>query len=475
LLIRLANFATRWSLVQRFRVASLFIMILGTVVIGAWVGEQIKINVINESATTTALYMDSFITPNLQGLATSNSLTPENFSNLSNVLSKTDLGRQIVTIKVWGKDNRVLYSNSSSLVGRTFPSAEDLDKARKGEIVAAISTLQEDENVEERRLYKSLLEIYIPIRLNGTDQIIAVAEFYKKVDSLESDIAAAQRKSWFIVGSAMTAIYVIVIGFVQWIGYRIGRQERELRNQVVRLTELLAQNAELDKRMRRAAANTTALNEGLLRRTSAELHDGPVQEVSLALLRLDRVNAQNETCRVVNQDFECNDHLPTVQTSLQIALQEMRTIATSLGLPQLDNMPLTEVFARVVRSHEKRTRTKVTLNINNLPEQATLPVKITIYRVIQEALNNAYIHAGGMDQQVRANFEKGLLQIEISDKGRGFDVSLPIEWDNHLGLAGMRERVESLGGLFEIQSVISEGTIVNANLFLQDMDIYADR
>ena len=474
-MIRLANFATRWSLVQRFRLASLFIMILGTVVIGAWVGEQIKINVINESATTTALYMDSFITPNLQGLATSDSLTPENFSNLSNVLSKTDLGRQIVTIKVWGKDNRVLYSNSSSLVGRTFPSAEDLDKARKGEIVAAISTLQEDENVEERRLYKSLLEIYIPIRLNGTDQIIAVAEFYKKVDSLESDIAAAQRKSWFIVGSAMTAIYVIVIGFVQWIGYRIGRQERELRNQVVRLTELLAQNAELDKRMRRAAANTTALNEGLLRRTSAELHDGPVQEVSLALLRLDRVNAQNETCRVVNQDFECNDHLPTVQTSLQIALQEMRTIATSLGLPQLDNMPLTEVFARVVRSHEKRTRTKVTLNINNLPEQATLPVKITIYRVIQEALNNAYIHAGGMDQQVRANFENGLLQIEISDKGRGFDVSLPIEWDNHLGLAGMRERVESLGGLFEIQSVISEGTIVNANLFLQDMDIFADR
>lgn len=475
MLIRLANFATRWSLVQRFRLASLFIMILGTVVIGAWVGEQIKINVINESATTTALYMDSFITPNLQGLATSNSLTPENFSNLSNVLSKTDLGRQIVTIKVWGKDNRVLYSNSSSLVGRTFPSAEDLDKARKGEIVAAISTLQEDENVEERRLYKSLLEIYIPIRLNGTDQVIAVAEFYKKVDSLESDIAAAQRKSWFIVGSAMTAIYVIVIGFVQWIGYRIGRQERELRNQVVRLTELLAQNAELDKRMRRAAANTTALNEGLLRRTSAELHDGPVQEVSLALLRLDRVNAQNETCRVVNQDFECNDHLPTVQTSLQIALQEMRTIATSLGLPQLDNMPLTEVFARVVRSHEKRTRTKVTLNINNLPEQATLPAKITIYRVIQEALNNAYIHAGGMDQQVRANFENGLLQIEISDKGRGFDVSLPIEWDNHLGLAGMRERVESLGGLFEIQSVISEGTIVNANLFLQDMDVYADR
>lgn len=468
--IRIANFATRWSLVQRFRLAGIVVMILGTVVIGTWVGEKIKTNVINESASTTALYMDSFIAPNLQELATSDSLTTESFSNLSNVLSKTELGRQIVTIKVWGKDNRVLFSSSASLVGRIFPSAEDLETARKGEIVASITNLQEDENIEERRLYSRLLEIYIPIRLNGTNQIIAVAEFYKKVDSLEADIAAAQRKSWFIVVSAMTAIYLILVGFVQWVGYRIGRQERDLKNQVVRLTELLAQNAELDKRMRRAAANSTSLNERLLRRTSAELHDGPVQEVSLALLRLDRVNAQNETCRVVSADFECNDHLPTVQTSLQIALQEMRTIATSLGLPQLDNMPLQEVFTRVARTHEKRTRSKVGLNINNLPEQATLAVKITIYRLIQEALNNAYNHAGGIDQQVRATYDKDLLQIEISDKGRGFDVSLPIEWDNHLGLAGMRERVESLGGLFEIQSAINEGTIVSANLFLPDVE-----
>jgi signal transduction histidine kinase len=470
LFIRIASFLTRWSLAQRFRLAGLVIMILGTIVIGVWVGEQIKVNVINESAATTALYMDSFITPNLQELAKSNTLTPEHFSNLSNVLSKTDLGRQIVTIKVWGNDNRVLYSNSSSLVGRTFPNAEDLSAARTGEIIASISNLQDDENIEERKLYSSLLEIYIPIRLSGTHQVIAVAEFYRKIEGLETEIVAAQRKSWFVVGAAMTVIYLVLVGFVQGIGYRIGRQERDLKNQVVRLTELLAQNAELDKRMRRAAANTTSLNESLLRRTSAELHDGPVQEVSLALLRLDRVNAQNETCRVVHPEFECNDHLPTVQTSLQIALQEMRTIAASLGLPQLDIMTLPEVFARVVRSHEKRTRTKVILNVSNLPEQTTLPVKITIYRLIQEALTNAYNHAGGINQQIRATYEKGLLQIEISDKGRGFDISLPIEWDNHLGLAGMRERVESLGGLFEIQSAINEGTIVNANIFLYDLE-----
>ncbi len=447
-------------------------MILGTFVIGTWAGEQIRINVINESAATTALYMDSFITPNLQELGTATILTPQHLLNLSDVLNETDLGRQIVAIKIWGNDNRVLFSNSSSLIGQTFPSAEDLELARKGEIIASISNLQDDENIEERKNYSRLLEIYIPIRLSGTHRVIAVAEFYRKIEGLESEIAAAQRKSWVVVSSIMTIIYLAMLGFVQSIASTIGRQENGLRNQVVRLTELLAQNAELDKRMRRAAANTTELNESLLRRTSAELHDGPVQEVSLALLRLDRVNAQNETCRVVNQDFECNDHLPTVQTSLQIALQEMRSIATSLGLPQLENMSLTEVFTRVVRSHEKRTRSKVTLDVRNLPEQATLPLKITVYRLIQEALNNAYVHAGGIDQRVRAICENELLQIEISDKGPGFDVAHSLEWENRLGLAGMRERVESMGGFLEIQSVINEGTIVNANIYLQNAEVY---
>jgi len=152
----------------------------------------------------------------------------------------------------------------------------------------------------------------------------------------------------------------------------------------------------------------------------------------------------------------------------------MRSIAASLGLPQLDNMSLTDVFTRVVRSHEKRTRSKVTVEIKNLPEQATLPMKITVYRLIQEALNNSYVHVGGTGQRVRAICENELLQIEISDKGPGFDVGHSLEWDDHLGLAGMRERVESMGGCFEIQSVVNEGTIVSANIYLQNAEIYVN-
>jgi len=475
LVLRIASFAERWSLVRRFTFTSLIVMLLGMVGIGRWVGEQIRIGVIKESTATTALYMDSFIAPNLQELGHSKSISPESIEVLNDLFSETNLGRRTVSIKVWDEDHRVIFSNIPSLVGRVFPDTEDLTISFHGKVTGEISNLQEEENVEERRLSPDpLLEIYSPVRLNDTNQIIAVAEFYQKVDTLQAEIAAAQRRGWLIVGTTMTVMYLLLVGFVQRAGNRIEKQELELQNQVAQLTQLLSHNKELTRRVRLAAANTTALNESLLRRTSAELHDGPVQEISLALLRLDRVIDQNETCRLINPNSKCNDNLPIVQTSLQTALQEMRTIAARLGLSQLDDLTLPDVFFRVVRSHEQRTRTKVTLIMSNLPDQATLPIKITAYRLIQEALNNAHRHAGGAGQEVRVKSKPNQIQIEISDKGPGFDITRPIEWEEHIGLAGMRERVESMGGLFKVESKINEGTRVIAILFLQNSGEYSN-
>jgi signal transduction histidine kinase len=173
---------------------------------------------------------------------------------------------------------------------------------------------------------------------------------------------------------------------------------------------------------------------------------------------------------VVTPIFECNDHLATVQTSLQIALSEMRSIAASIGLPQLDTLTLSETFTRVVRAHEKRTRSQVKLDIGNLPSQTTLLNKITVYRIVQEALNNAYNHAGGVGQQVRVTREENYMKIEVSDEGPGFDVARPLEWENHLGLEGMRERVEGLGGVYKIESGINKGTKIIARLFLHSGD-----
>jgi signal transduction histidine kinase len=475
MLSRLNDFLARWTLIQRFTFASFIIMILGMVGIGGWVGEQIRVSVIKNAGATTADYMDSFIAPNVQELANSISLTPEHYAALSSLLSETELGRQTVTIKIWHKSHRVVYSNIPALVGQIFPPSDKQNAAWLGGVSANINNLQDEEYAGERRLYTRLLEIYSPVRLNGSDEIIAVAEFYIKVDALEARIAATQRRSWLIVGTTMAVIYLLLIGFVQYAGNTIGRIEGELKGQVDWLTELLIQNDELNKRVRRAAENTAAINERFLRRTHTELRNGPVQEISLALARLNRVKSLNETCRVLNPNAQCSDHLPAVKESLQTALQEIQAIAAGLGLPELEDLTLPEILTRVVRTHEGFTGTKVMLSISDLPEKTPLAINITAYRLIQEALNNAHNHAGGVGQQVRVRCETNNIFIEVSDKGPGFDVTRPVEWKDreHLGLTGMRERVESLGGLFRIESKINEGTRVIVRLSLQNTGDYA--
>lgn len=453
------------SLVQQFKLASLAILVSGMFLIGWWVGQQIKRGVINRTAATTALYVDSFISPKTQELGQGNRLTEEHRRTLDKLLRETPLGQQIVTFKIWNSYSRIIYSTNPSVIGLIFPANKELARALGGEITSRISDLREPENELERNEWNRLIETYSPVRQKGSDRIIAVAEFYQTVDDLQREITTAQTRSWLIVGAATVIMYILLVGMVRRGSDTISRQQAELHEKVAQLSNLLAQNQKLHERVRRAATRTTTLNERFLRRISAELHDGPAQDLGLALLQLDGVIASCEDYAPVHSDGrQINEFLNTIQSSLEHALQEVRVISAGLQLPELDDLTLEETLIRVVRMHERRTDAKVSLNYNQLPEQSPLPVKITLYRLIQEALTNAARHGGVPNQQVRVRFEADNLNVLISDRGPGFDMSQVAGQDDHLGLAGMRERVESLGGIFRLETKLDHGTRVIADL-----------
>jgi signal transduction histidine kinase len=198
-----------------------------------------------------------------------------------------------------------------------------------------------------------------------------------------------------------------------------------------------------------------------LRRISAELHDGPAQDLGLVLLRLDQVIAHSENSPTENGDH-LREELGGVKSSVQAALQEVRAISGGLGLPDLDRLTLSETLTRVVKTHQRRTGTQVVTTFNQLPEQVPLPVKITIYRIIQEALSNAFRHAQGLGQAVGVTATNDRIEIEVSDRGSGFKHETANDEIEHLGLVGMRQRVESLGGSFKIESEPGQGTRVCA-------------
>ena len=451
------------TLAQRFMLASLIILIAGMAGIGVWIGNEIKSGVIHRTGATTALYVDSFVAPHLQELGTTGALSPESHEQLSKLLQDTPMGQQIVTFKVWDPTGKVVYSTDGT-AGQTFPISEGLALAILGQVSSEISQLEAEENIAQRAIRPELLETYSPVRLSGTSEVIAVAEFYQIVDALNQEIAAAQRRSWLVVGAVTLVIYLLLAGFVRRASDTIEQQRATLNNQITRLTELLAQNRELHERVRRAAGSVATLNERLLRRIGSELHDGPSQDLGLALLKLDALIGRWEQAQAAPAFVE---ELTAIQSSLQNAQKEIRAISGGLSLPQLAELSLPESVIRAVRAHERRTGSHVQLDVAQLPEQAALPVKITVYRVIQESLNNAFRHAGGANQQIRAFMDGDVLALEISDEGPGFVIQPAATFNGHLGLTGMRERVESLGGTFSVKSEPGKGTQVSARLALR--------
>ena len=206
------------------------------------------------------------------------------------------------------------------------------------------------------------------------------------------------------------------------------------------------------------------LNESYLRRIGSELHDGPAQDLGLSLLKLDDLLEQVEAHPQEKLDLKTIEQLATIEASLKNAQKEVRGIAAGLSLPQLSELSLADTVLRVIRTHEGKTGTKVALELESIDNRVALPLKITVYRLIQEALNNAYRHATGAELRVHVYVDEGQLVLEISDRGPGFHPEQVGEWDGHLGLRGMRERVESLGGKFEIRSQIGKGTMIIASL-----------
>lgn len=466
--LNLNGFWGRFSLAQQYMLASLVVLLCCMAGVGWWISREIEAGVVHESATTTALYMNSFVAPVVQELSVQPDLEQDSIATLNSLIHDTPLGRNVVSFKIWSRGGRVVYAADPDLIGQVFPMGEMADLAWQGTVSSEVSDLEDEEHTGDRKFGAHLLETYSPIHRKDSEEIIAVAEFYQTVDTLDAQLAKARLSGWLVIGLATLTAYLLLAGIVRRGSDTIARQQRELRGKVKQLTSLLAQNRRLNERLRRAASGTTARNENYLRRISAELHDGPAQALGLALLRLDAVMAHTDGCDCDKLSLsQANADLEIIQRSLRDAMDEIRELSTGLILPELGRLDLRETITRVVRSHEQRTGTKVETTLGPIPKNAGLSTKITVYRVLQEALHNAFRHANGIGQHVDIAERNGQLHVLVSDRGTGFEASHHHPQDGHLGIEGMRQRVESMGGSFAIESTPGEGTRVRAELPLE--------
>ena len=450
---------TNFNLAGNYAKVSLIILIMLMLCIGWWVNHTIQKEVIDNTAINASLYAQSIIAPELQGLSNRTHLSDEEIAHLEQLLSDTPLGQKIRSLKIWTLGGQLLYHPQTEMIGRQFEPTKSLLLAAKGQIAAEFDEVAAgEEDFEEAKLNVPLLEIYTPIKHQEQGYTIAIAEFYQEAKALAERLHEARNNAWLVVIITMLIAYGLLYGIV-WRGSNIIHdQGKALHEKVLALRELLQSNRSLSNQLQRALNSNTENNEKLLTRLSADLHDGPAQYIGLALLRLGALSeAKPDTAGEITEEL---------RKALSDSLTELRNISKGLALPNLEAMPVREIISSAIKSHHLRTGSEVELHteLGETDLHPGMPVKITLFRTIQEGLNNAHQHAGGIGQKVRVQKDGKQLLVSIADRGQGFDPeSIPNNGDS-LGLNGLRERIKGLGGQFSVDSRIGDGTILRANL-----------
>jgi signal transduction histidine kinase len=140
------------------------------------------------------------------------------------------------------------------------------------------------------------------------------------------------------------------------------------------------------------------------------------------------------------------------------ALTEMRSLLGDLRPAELASGDLPNLLNKLGDTLRQRTKADVTVEIQ-LPLALSAELRMTLYRITQEALNNIAKHAAATQVSVRLHADETWVKLQIEDNGRGFDMlNTP---KGHYGVDIMRERAEAVGAIFQINSVPDKGTRLN--------------
>ncbi|MGQ0565920.1 MAG: sensor histidine kinase [Gemmobacter sp.] len=437
-------FADPWSdlsLAGQFAVAGGVVLAVAAVVAGFFVSGRIEDAVVRNTATSTALYMDSFVAPLTQELATRPYLSAASRAEIGRLLSDTALGQRVVSFKIWREDGLLVDASNAALVGRRFPPTDNLARAWTGEVRADFNDTGDVEDVAEHALGLPLLEIYAPIRDRRTGQVIAVAEFYEVGTQLLVDLVRVRRLAWGMVGAAVAVIGATLFLIVL-------RGSRTIDRQMAALKELANRNVTLRLRVQGAAARSSAVNDQSLRRIGADLHDGPAQLMAYAALRLEALRGQvagGSAQAVVDE----------IDRAVKDSIVEIRNISRGLSLPDIEQRPLVDILQGLAEAHGARTGAEVAVDVppGTLPE-VPIAVKICCFRFVQEGLNNGWKHGEGRGQAIALRLRAQRLSLSVLDRGPGF-AGLPADvssGEDGLGLVGLADRVESLGGSIDVRN-----------------------
>jgi signal transduction histidine kinase len=233
--------------------------------------------------------------------------------------------------------------------------------------------------------------------------------------------------------------------------------ERKVADRTQELEEAKEALAQKANQLQQLLIETVNVQERERQRIAQDMHDGTNQLLIGAMLELKSARDRLTTGHLTRAD----ESLQTVKDVLRRVEAEIKRIVYDLRPPTLDALGLAPAIRRYAERFEQYAGLPCAVQVLGQPARLPASVEISVYRLMQEALQNVSAHAEAQQAEVIITFAPQILKIVITDDGRGFDLATVQQRNNgSFGLLSMAERAESLGGRLSIQTQTEQGTRV---------------
>ncbi len=225
--------------------------------------------------------------------------------------------------------------------------------------------------------------------------------------------------------------------------------------------QLTGQSRALHTKLRHFSHRLLAVQEQQRKEISRGLHD----EISQLLVAI-KVQLESFTQMAKKNPQGIRQAIVPLRHLIKKSLRIVHQFARELRPAALDDLGLIPALRSYFKDLPRRTGRQIQFTAFAGVESLDNDQKTVLYRIAQEAVTNAAKHARASVVKVTIFKAPGGIGLEIADNGKGFDLhrQSTTAWSNHLGLVGMRERVEMVGGRFSIVSARGQGTTVRAVL-----------
>jgi len=194
------------------------------------------------------------------------------------------------------------------------------------------------------------------------------------------------------------------------------------------------------------------------KRIAGDLHDSIGQRL---------VVIQNLALIFLDSNKQDTQPIHEITSEAVSAIEEAREISYNLRPIQLDRLGLTKALESVARTVSRASALPILTDIDNIDDAFSEELRINLYRIVQESLNNVVKHARATRVNISIRRTSGRVLTTISDDGAGFIAGMQHSGKGGLGLTGMSERAHLLGGELQVRSTPGHGTIVVVDIPLR--------